>query len=50
MKVKVQNENMTRYVYLRNTLQNETSRIASELNMLMAKNISDITVAIFIKS
>lgn len=37
---------MTRYVYLRNELQNEIRKIASELNLLMVKNISDIPGAI----
>lgn len=32
---------MTRYVYLRNALQNEIRKIATELNMIMVKNISD---------
>lgn len=36
----VQKENMTGYVYLRNALQNEIREIASELNLLMVKNIS----------
>lgn len=46
MKVTVQKENMTRKVYLRNILQNEISKIASEWNILMVKNITDIPAAI----
>lgn len=34
------------YVYLRNTLQNDISKITSELNMLTVQNISDVTAAI----
>lgn len=33
-------------VYPRNTLQNEISKITSELNMLMVKNITDVPAAI----